>query len=295
MRMKTLRNWAAVSAFCAVLSLAWRLTADGQVPLVSSFVYFSQLATQISQGGYLGWNKASVGESDFHTVPGSGVGGYNWYNGPIASETLFMHLDGSTGVLTNNNGFVGPLTGNVVGNLTGNSNGTHTGAVVGNASTATTASALASTSPCGSGFATGISTSGTATGCGTNIATATLAAAATQLAATPGSCANYLGMYGISANGTPTCLGTPSARTTSVTSTAATPYAQANTTVPISITMPDTNYSASCAVVNPFGVPSIMGITKTTTTITVTLVNGGTSGAEVVSGGSEIDCTITGF
>lgn len=44
-----------------------------------------------SQGGWFGWNKAGLGETDLLTHPGSGAGGFNWYNGAIPS--LIMSLD----------------------------------------------------------------------------------------------------------------------------------------------------------------------------------------------------------
>lgn len=110
---------------------------------VTQLYVTSTPSTLPSQGTYLGWNKATLGETDFFTAPGSGVGGFNWYNS--TSFSLQMHLDGSTGKLTNSNGFVGPLTGNAD-----------------TATTAATASALVGTpSQCTNG-ATGIAANGNA-------------------------------------------------------------------------------------------------------------------------------------
>lgn len=110
---------------------------------------------------------------------------------------------------------------------------------------------------------------------------------------TPGSCANYSGMYGISATGAPTCAPTVYGRTTSVNFTAAAGGSTTSTSVPLSAIMPDTNYAVSCAMVNQTGFPFIYGYSKTTTSVTVSYSNGFSNQA-VVSGASEIDCTISG-
>ena len=123
MRTKTnsLAKWAGAAIFCAILSVAYRLTADGQVPLIASYLHWNSSTSLSTQGGYLGWSVAGLGESDFENQQGSGVGGFNWYN--TSSLTLLMSLN-SSGVLTPTGGFAGALTGNVTGNLTGNSSGT---------------------------------------------------------------------------------------------------------------------------------------------------------------------------
>lgn len=119
------------------------------------------------------------------------------------------------------------------------------------------------------------------------------ASTASALAATPGACANYAAMFGISAAGNAVCAVTVNGRSASVNSTGTAANSTAATTVPLNATMPDTNYAASCMVINPTGFPSVLGATKSTTSVTVTIQNGQGSAA-VASGGSEIDCTVTG-
>ena len=237
-----------------------------------------------AQGLNLAWNEsAGNGESEFvNQYQSGGIGGFNWSNTATTSShgSPIMTLSGltpATAVLT-------------VASLVGNTSGTHTGAVVGNASTATTASALASTSPCGSGFATGINTSGTATGCGTNIATAT------ALAATPSQCSTGWFSTGVTANGAPNC--TPvftQANTGWAGGSTCTTSSSAGTTCTATATFNHTqtsiNYSVGCTGVSPSGFPSIMGVTKSTSSVTITVQNGqGSQG--VASGYSEIDCIV---
>lgn len=127
-----------------------------------------------NQGSYIGWNRNVLGETDFFTAPGSGAGGFAWFNG--FTPTQIMSLNQS-GVLS-----VNQVNANLVGNVTGN--------VTGNASTAT-ALATAPT-PCSSGkYAGGVDVSGNSTGCSplwlmasTSSVTATGSGAATTGSAT---------------------------------------------------------------------------------------------------------------
>jgi hypothetical protein len=214
-----------------------------------------------TEGGWLSHNQTggTIGEADFislHTA--AQQGGFYWYNttGTLSGSPL-MTLN-SAGALT-----VAGVFSNLSGNVIGNLSGVVTGSLNGNATTAS-------------------STTGNA-------------ATASSFDHTPTPCvAGVAGVTGIAANGTLTCSVTQYAKTTSVNATGSGPYSEAATSVPFFYLMPDTNYAASCSIVNPFGIPSVMGINKFVGSITVTLVNGGTTGAEVASGGSEIDCTITG-
>jgi hypothetical protein len=289
-----------------ILASGCAAAAHAQVPIINSYNQTTALPPLPlpSQGAYTGWSHNGLGEADFFNHQGTGTGGFCWFNGTAASPTQLACLS-SSGVLT-------------VSSVSGNTNGTHTGNVVGNVTgnlsgNASTATALATTpSTCGANqWAFGISVNGTP-GCSSvtysaltgtvptwNQNTTGQAGTALALAATPGTCTFYQWSFGISANGTPGCATPVYGRATSVNSTGSSPYSTATTSVPLfqsggSITMPDANYAATCAIVSPTGVPSIMGITKSTTSITVTIVNGGTSGAEVPSGGAGIDCTVSG-
>lgn len=218
------------------------------------------LPTPSGANGFVGYGKNGTGDMDFFAANSGASPSFYWYYllGSTVSVEMWLNqsaqLDVPNGIFSNS--FQGPLTGNVVGNVTGN--------VTGNASTATTTTGNSATA---SAF------NHTPGGCtpGGNVATS------------------------IAANGTLGCTVTQFAKTSSVSSTAATPYATADTTVPLNYLMGDTTYAVSCTLISPFGVPSIMGVvTKTTSSVTVRIVNGGTTGAEVVSGGSEMDCTVTG-
>lgn len=129
------------------------------------------------------------------------------------------------------------------------------------------------------------------------------AATATALAAAPSGCGTgYQHVYAIAANGNGSCATPVYGITTSVTSTASSAGSTASSTVPLSwkfggtagsVTMPDTTYAASCSLVGATGAPYVQSISKSTTSITVTISNGQGSQA-VASGASEIDCTVTG-
>lgn len=76
----------------------------------------------------------------------------------------------------------------------------------------------------------------------------------------------------------------------SVCTTGNTAYATCTTTVTISPTQADTAYIANCSGVTPSGVPFVQSVTKSTTSITVQIVNGDSSGA-VDSSYAELDCS----
>lgn len=79
-------------------------------------------------------------------------------------------------------------------------------------------------------------------------------------------------------------------RQTSVCSTSTSSYATCTSTVTwAGFTFANTNYSASCTGVGPSGFPAILGISKATGSVTVTVVNGTSNGA-VASTYSELDC-----
>lgn len=115
MRSNRLRNWAVVSVVCALMSVGYRLTAGGQVPIIGSTGLFQSLHITSgpalplgSQGFYEGWNHNGTGESDFLTHQGGGTGGFCWFNGSTPTQLACLS---PTGVMTAA-GFVGPLTGN---------------------------------------------------------------------------------------------------------------------------------------------------------------------------------------
>jgi hypothetical protein len=62
-------------------------------------------------------------------------------------------------------------------------------------------------------------------------------------------------------------------------------YATCSSTVPWNVGFADTGYNASCTIVSPIGKPTIAGLTKSTSGVTVTIQNGDANGA-VVSGGT---------
>jgi hypothetical protein len=240
--------------------------AHAQVPHIGSYSSMNGLPGTVSgtSAGYTGWGKNGTGDMDFIAANNGSSPSFCWYF-LLGSSTITQEMClNQSGLLVVPNGIVA----NVQGNLNGN------------ASTAT--------------LATNATTAATTTG---------NAATATALAATPSGCGTgYQHVYAIAANGNGSC-GTPVyGITTSVTSTANSANATASSTVPLfwkfggtaaPVTMPDTAYAASCTIVSPFGFPTVTGITKGTTSITVTIMNG-TSSAAVTSGGSEIDCTVTG-
>lgn len=151
---------ALATVLCAVLSLMWRLTADGQVPIIASYLHFNQAASLGSQGGYLGWNQEAIGETDFMNMQGTGVGGFCWFN--TVTPNLLGCLD-FNGKLTTSGGFSGNLTGTVTGSLIGNVSGNaSTASLATLATTATTADGLNGTlNQCSNG-ATGIANNGDA-------------------------------------------------------------------------------------------------------------------------------------
>lgn len=311
MTNKKLALWAGVSVWLAFLSAAWTTKGFSQVPIVSQYLSASGLPSSVTStlAGYVGWGKNGTGDMDFIAANNGTSPSFYWYYLIGSSQTAEMWLDQSA-LLHVPGGVAGSLTGNastatalaatpascsaglfvtgITANGTPGCSGALTGSLVGNASTATNVAY--------SGLTGSVPT--------WNQSTTGNAATATALAATPGTCAFETFAFGISPNGTPGCATPVYGRATSVNSTAGTAYATATTNVPLfqngsgggpaSVTMPDANYAASCSIISPTGVPSIMGISKSTTAVTVTIVNGGTSGAEVPSGGAGIDCTIAG-
>lgn len=134
--------------------------------------------------------------------------------------------------------------------------GNLTGSVTGNASTAT-ALAASPTQCTAPQFAEGVTTSGNAN------------------CATPTSTGNF----GIKTGGT--CSTTNSAGNTCTVS------------VNLNVSEPDTNYAVSCTGVGPTGAPFIQAVSKSTGSVTVTIVNG-TASQAIVSTYSEMDCVIQG-
>ena len=79
--------------------------AHAQVPIVGSTGSFQSVFVNSvptiplpNQGSYTGWNHAGLGESDFFTAPGSGTGGFCWYN-TVSATSVLMCLS-SIGQLT---------------------------------------------------------------------------------------------------------------------------------------------------------------------------------------------------
>lgn len=127
------------------------------------------------------------------------------------------------------------------------------------------------------------------------------ATTATALATAPTTCGSNTGnwAYGIAANGNALCIGPVYAQQVgSIASTGAGGLSVTTQTIPLlqnglAFTMPDTNYIASCSMIQQTGFPYIYGITKFTTGIQINFSNG-SSGQAVVSTAAEIDCTISG-
>lgn len=140
---------------CTLIVVALCISVGAQVPVIASYLHWAGTAPLTTQGGFLDWNREVAGETDFENVPGSGPGGFCWWNTTV--PTKLACLD-STGVLTAS-GFVGPLTGNASSATTATS--------AGSATTAATAGALAAApTPCATGkYAGGVDVHGNSTGC----------------------------------------------------------------------------------------------------------------------------------
>jgi hypothetical protein len=283
-----------------------------------------------TQGSWMSFNNkgGSNGETDFINYHPTLTGGFSWYSPTTTLGSPIMDLD-HLGNLTATS-FVGPLTGNVTGNLSGNAVGTSgqfgkllvacngCGGVAWTPGAFTSGSWLAQGNKGGSnletdfinyatsgvqGFAWWSPSSGTigsptmsldASGNLTVNQVVGNASTASALAANPTDCTTPNTFGGqIAANGNLTCFAPVSGKTTTVTSTGTGAASTASTSVPLSSTMPDTNYTASCSLVGASGAPYVQSITKGTTAITVTISNGQGSQA-VASGASEIDCTVAG-
>jgi hypothetical protein len=252
---------AAAGSFTA-LNASGAIVGGSSVSGVSSSMS-GQPASVVGAAGYTGWGKNGTGDMDFIAANSGASPSFYWYFLLGSTVTPEMWLDQSANFHVAN--------GIIASSFQGNGSGTWTGPVVGNATTSS-------------------STTGNA-------------ATASALAASPTGCGTgYQQVFQIAANGNGSCSTPVYGITTSVNSTSGSAGTTANTTVPLfwkfggtagSVTMPDTNYAASCMIIGPTGFPSILGATKSTTSVTVTIQNGqGSQG--VISGGSEIDCTITG-
>jgi hypothetical protein len=262
--MNKLRNWAIVSVVCATMSVAYRPNVIAQVPIIGSLIQgitgqFGNLVAGCDGCGQTAWSPGSF-------TKGSWMQWGN--NGGSNGETDFINkFPGGT-----NGGFAWFSQG---------------GSTLAQIMSLTTAGTL--TVPQVNGNAATATVAASTTG---NAATATALASPTGVCVNVGNAQTYF-MYGVTTTGNPGCNLVPFGKSTSVAPTGATAGSTATTSVPLNVTMPDTNYSASCMIVNPTGAPSIQGGTKTTTSISVTIQNGQGSQA-VASGGSEIDCTIQG-
>jgi hypothetical protein len=225
-----------------------------------------------TQGSYLGWSHNGLGESDFFSQNGTGVGGFAWFNTSTATQLMSLNESGVLTVATVD----ANLNGNVTGNLIGNGTGTWNGPVNGNASSATVAS----------------STTG-------NSATATLAASATQLAATPTNCGSGVSAFGIAANGNALCnSSTALSQAAIITSGICTTPSAGNTCTmgPISWSksFADTNYALSCTAAPPGGSLAlyVFAQNKTVSNFELVLIQGqGNSASSSGVTTPEIDCT----
>jgi hypothetical protein len=179
----------------------------------------------------------------------------------LVDNTPIGSLTPSTGVFTNlsNSTGGGTIYDNFVGNLTGNGAGTWTGPVVGNASTATA-----------------------------------LAAAGTN-------CGSTTPAYGVNASGNALCVGAGATLaqqivTTSTCSTGTPAYATCNTAaLSWSSSFSSSSYAVSCQVngLSAGLTATVIAISRTTSSITVTIQNGTGSGA-VVTTPAELDCVGVG-
>lgn len=276
-----------ISRLLAVAILS--ASAYAQVPVVGSTGQFGSVYVNsvpglplAQQGLYLGWNKAGVGETDFYTHPGTGTGGFYWFNTVNATQLMSLSSSGVLTVATVVANTQGTHTGNVTGNITGNGAGTWTGPVVGNASTATNVPY--------SGLTGGVPTwNQNTTG---NSATSTLAAAATALAATPGGCASGRYAGGVNASGAAqNCspfwlMATGTGCTTAVTG-ASSCTATVNWASPGFSGAPST---FMCGGISPTGFPQGPYVNAVTgSTISVQISNG-QSGEAVASGFATVTC-----
>lgn len=166
MRRISLRNWAIVGVVCATMSVAYRLNAIGQLPVIGSLGTFATVQTgnlvvacngcgevpwtpgTFTSGSWLGANQngGSNGEFDFiNLYPSGSLGGFAWFSQNNSSLHQIMGLSQS-GTLT-----VSQLAGNAA-----------TATLATNATHATTAGALSGTpTQCPTG-ATGIAANGNA-------------------------------------------------------------------------------------------------------------------------------------
>lgn len=221
MRTNRLRNWAIVSVVCALLSVGYRLTADGQVPVIGSLVtgftgQFGNLVSACNGCGQVTWTPGAFTqgswmaqgneggsnlETDFINFhPSADVGGWAWF-APTSSTLGSPVMTLSTG---------GTLT---------------VAQVAGNASTATNA---------------------------TNATNATHATTAGALSGSLSQCPN--GASGIAANGNAVCISATYqveslTITTGICTTPNTAYAQCGPIGPYtwSTAFPDANYAVSCS------------------------------------------------
>lgn len=229
-----------------------------------------------TQGAYLGWSHNGLGEADFFSQNGTGVGGFAWFNGASATQLMSLTPAGVLTVATVD----ANLNGNVTGSLIGNGTGTWNGPVNGNASSATVAA----------------STTG-------NSATATLAASATQLAnSSPSQCAT--GATGIQPNGNANCisstykvvgvqLAAANVQGGAFCSTTVTAFSSCTNTInwPSGDTFADGSYGVSCNAVAFTGfVASVQLSNFTATTFEVTIFTGASNGAAITTL-SQLSCT----
>lgn len=123
---------------------------------------------------------------------------------------------------------------------------------------------------------------------------------ASSLPASTGNCTGGAGTYatGFNAGGsmicsTPTAAYTNWGSTTTVCSTTNAAGNTCTTSVPLNTTEVNTSYKIACSGTGAItGFPAILGVTKGTTSVTVTIINGEASMAQI-SSWFEIDCVIT--
>lgn len=304
--------WFAAAALTPLTSVAIRnSTMDstligGTTPAVVRATY-TQVnsvtpSTLPSQGLYTGWNRASSGDGDFFDHPGSGAGGFNWYqtnsSGAIGAALMSLSSAGTLQMDTlaagglsaqsqypSATGFVNgawlewnqsfPNTGTSVGETDFiNQHATGGGGFTWYDTTSATSSGSQIARLDGSGNLTLRSVVTTA---GLTGSLSGNASTATALAATPAVCPVGEAASAISSNGTPTCVWIAHTGNGSSCVTGSGSFSTCTSTVTWENAFPDANYRMSCTIISPSDPrASINGIVgKAAATATVQIVTNG--------------------
>ncbi len=277
------------------------------LPLAGGLIYTYAAGTNTPQSSYTdstattpntnpvvldagGFGSIWLATSMYKIVATNANGVQQWSVDNVGGLAVISNLNNISGTITASR-FFGPLTGNVTGNVTGNLTGNVQGNVTGSLTGNVTGNVTGNLT--GNVQATTVQAT-TITG-----ALSGNAATATALAALPTSCPAGQSASGVDINGNALgCTAAPVMQLQSVEGSAcATSNASGATcTAPLTwpSAYPDTAYKVSCSLVGPItGFPSLLGVTKTLTGLTVTITNG-TANMAVVSTAAAIDCIAHG-